>query len=1184
MGAHAHHSREPGWTSGLTFAQLSKLDPSKMLPISREFMADAQRRFKWLMTVIWKAVVDLDVLDVGGAAERSQVVTMMALRTAALMDPEDVIAQLKPKQYAFPRSAAKVEGFMGWLDEMEQKSVLEISRRPGAVRGMEQAWSDVYVHSAYQKGVARGREELRAAGYNVPSFSPDAGQDVSIAFNQPIHADRLGLAYTRSFTDLKGITKAMDTQISRVLSEGLAAGRGPMQIARDINDRVSKIGLTRAKTLARTEVMRAHHSANMGEYRNAQAMGIKMVAEWETGATPCDICSSLAQKRVWQIDEIEGMIPVHPNCQCVAVPLPADFAGKEVKDAVEGASGYLPDCSSIMHDIIPPYLLQANTLMELLEQRACLTEPDRKRVGKALAAYHPSTKALQDLARANEMRLVKGLRRAKVDAVWKSDNEPYDVWVLGGRRGGVPAHLIEVKTKKEAVGATADQITMRKECRLRKIEEWEKYKAQGTMNHTVLFDERGVATKIYYREGVGNFWIDDMQEVSWKELDTLFKTGVGPDTVKGVQGYMSKCVLRGLSAAELDDLYGLTVLSFDSCITAEEIRKVERALDKYPPKLPNISYMKVLMEEGASDRTILELFTKRYASEGVTDPAFVARRIKAYKKAVVERGLLSKGKLVVEPPPVTKVITTPRIVEPAPVLRVEPVPVSVPIEKAGDLERIEKIMEGYSSKISNIEYMGILLKEGASDETIWKLFSRRYASGGVSDPAYVAKRIRSYKKAAIERAGIQKLPTPVPEGVLKPTVPAPAPPLPVTDVALTDAQRGTLDFAAEAGAVKPSQIDELAKKWAISDGEVKAVADKLADSIEVRINIDFEDGTNAAYKNILEDGWLKNQFTLKAEGKKVTTGGSMSPYKDGSRDRWEKVVSKGRLQNQVHYRDAKSGSALPIDLARERPIYGYVKDFKEYNEAYQYGDVAFVLKKGVNKRAGFTLNNSSLFNEDTLSRNYIEKNLGDCSKNIGNLLERYANRNTWISGRTEVSKIISGEVKVGGFNEYGYVESQVYGGINIGRDVEKIVVHGLKGYYNHVEALGRKWGLRVEYAKHVGPAPKPSDLLPLSKNAGKKKKVIKFKIVSVTDCNDELISGYLDDGRSYKRFGLRPDGTVRYGVPMPKKGFKNLEHFAGVIGKFDPYAFVILKPIVVKRLDFQELSEIIKNDPRMECT
>jgi SPP1 gp7 family putative phage head morphogenesis protein len=203
---------------------------------------------------------------------------------------------------------------MEWLADQEKKGILETQIRPTArTIAVDQRWTDVYVRSAYQKGIARGRAELRKANYPVASFTETPG-GLSTVFNQPFHADRVGALYTRTFNELKGITAAMDQQISRVLAQGLVEGMNPRPLAKLLADRVNKIGITRARVLARTEVVRAHHAASVAEYRQAGVEGVSVQVEWLTaGYNVCPICEAL-EGNIYSLDEIEGMIPRHPNC------------------------------------------------------------------------------------------------------------------------------------------------------------------------------------------------------------------------------------------------------------------------------------------------------------------------------------------------------------------------------------------------------------------------------------------------------------------------------------------------------------------------------------------------------------------------------------------------------------------------------------------------------------------------------------------------------------------------------------------------------------------------------------------------------------------------------------------------------------------------------------------------------
>jgi SPP1 gp7 family putative phage head morphogenesis protein len=139
------------------------------------------------------------------------------------------------------------------------------------------------------------------------------------------------------FQDLKGITATMDTQISRILAQGMVDGDGPRLIARKLLSTINgtgtgELGITdtlgrfiparrRAEMLARTEIIRAHHLATIAEYRNWGVLGISVKGEWRTAGDSrvCEKCQQLEGK-VFTLDEIEPMIPLHISCRCIALP------------------------------------------------------------------------------------------------------------------------------------------------------------------------------------------------------------------------------------------------------------------------------------------------------------------------------------------------------------------------------------------------------------------------------------------------------------------------------------------------------------------------------------------------------------------------------------------------------------------------------------------------------------------------------------------------------------------------------------------------------------------------------------------------------------------------------------------------------------------------------------------------
>lgn len=280
-------------------------DPTRTKTLRRAFVAKMRKRFRWLRGIIRTAVENNDVFGLKQNVDFSNLP----------IPPEG--------SYDFPRDDRKVDVFMKWLKEQEDRGILDISAGLTRETATRTEWANIYIDSAYKQGMRRAQSELMAAGYNVAEPTDEL---ISFAFGQKTHADAVGLLYTRVFQELSGITSAMDQQISRVLAEGLSAGKPPHQMAKDMTDVVDGIQRKRAEVLARTEVIRAHHRATINMYRQAQVTGVKVRAEWSTAGDlrVCPICEEMSDQGPYSLDEIEFMIPAHPQCRCVALPLTPD--------------------------------------------------------------------------------------------------------------------------------------------------------------------------------------------------------------------------------------------------------------------------------------------------------------------------------------------------------------------------------------------------------------------------------------------------------------------------------------------------------------------------------------------------------------------------------------------------------------------------------------------------------------------------------------------------------------------------------------------------------------------------------------------------------------------------------------------------------------------------------------------
>ena len=499
-----------------TLNLITNVDPTHTLSTRRRFVKDMEKRFNALKKAV-REHIELGALLKKESPFGGFTINVTAGEWRGRYDPD------------------RIPEFMDWLEKQNNNFILSKGGKgiqmfpsqttpifPGrasfdtktqtttrVLGGVEGRWTDVHIRSAYQKGVQRARLELRKGGVDIPTFE-STSEGIGGIFNAPFHVDRVQLAYSQTFTGMQGVTKAMEAPIARVLATGMAEGRNPRALALQIagiKGEINKVGLSRARTLARTEVIRAHHGANIAEFRAFAIEDVIVKAEWLTAGDNrvCPRCDVM-EGQIFKLDEIEPLIPLHPNCRCVAIPITPrnkKFGKPKGEDqSVRGFAGKLPPC------------LDTNEVrLTLNAPIACISKKDKIRALRAKKAFVPSTKAMQRLGKANEVSLAKLIKGESFIT-----NEPFDVIV---KAAGKRAHMIEVKT---LIKTKVDKITMRKASRLRKLAEAAKHR--GGQVHTVVFDARGKGRpKIFYSQGVGSFRLGGMRKVSQKELKGIFSTG-----------------------------------------------------------------------------------------------------------------------------------------------------------------------------------------------------------------------------------------------------------------------------------------------------------------------------------------------------------------------------------------------------------------------------------------------------------------------------------------------------------------------------------------------------------------------------------------------------------------------------------------------------------------------------------
>lgn len=103
----------------------------------------------------------------------------------------------------FKHNEEKITEFMEWLQEQVDKGLIEIKEFDQIGDGIESEWTNKYIADSYKRKELRSRYELAKDGIEVPSSNSIKSPEVSMS--TPFHIDRVGLLFTRVFSDLLGI-------------------------------------------------------------------------------------------------------------------------------------------------------------------------------------------------------------------------------------------------------------------------------------------------------------------------------------------------------------------------------------------------------------------------------------------------------------------------------------------------------------------------------------------------------------------------------------------------------------------------------------------------------------------------------------------------------------------------------------------------------------------------------------------------------------------------------------------------------------------------------------------------------------------------------------------------------------------------------------------------------------------
>jgi hypothetical protein len=166
----------------------------------------------------------------------------------------------------------KIKLFQAWLKTQIQSRIRGVSQ--------EELWKQ-FALEGLKKGAGRSFDQVMK---NRPEMKKEKldfyrgtkEQFLRSSFAQPIATDKLKILASRSFDELDNVTTDMETSLSRILTDGLAQGKSPLELSGELEDQVG-FSSDRARTVARTEIIRAHAEGQLMALRN---LGIEQEGSW----------------------------------------------------------------------------------------------------------------------------------------------------------------------------------------------------------------------------------------------------------------------------------------------------------------------------------------------------------------------------------------------------------------------------------------------------------------------------------------------------------------------------------------------------------------------------------------------------------------------------------------------------------------------------------------------------------------------------------------------------------------------------------------------------------------------------------------------------------------------------------------------------------------------------------------
>ncbi|MEY0408514.1 phage minor head protein [Providencia rettgeri] len=191
-----------------------------------------------------------------------------------------------------------------------------------------------YVSTAYERGTA---QEYANLAQQSTVYAATQQSVATILLSEPYQL-RMALVRARVFEEMKGLSAQVKADMARILTDGIARGLNPREVARNLNEQ-SDIEIRRANRVARTEITTALRRARMDEADEASE-----VLNLETRQVHISALSQTTRPnhasrhgKIFTTDEQRDWWAVDGNsinCKCSTVTILTDKEGRPYNDTL----------------------------------------------------------------------------------------------------------------------------------------------------------------------------------------------------------------------------------------------------------------------------------------------------------------------------------------------------------------------------------------------------------------------------------------------------------------------------------------------------------------------------------------------------------------------------------------------------------------------------------------------------------------------------------------------------------------------------------------------------------------------------------------------------------------------------------------------------------------------------------